>query len=90
MQIIPLFEEKKYDLDKAALLLSKKMPKSAGIDLDGYKYGAFSYEPWEELAEVMKAVGVTTKAEVNSPGWLDELSAFMDKLKKAKLIYVEW
>jgi hypothetical protein len=82
------------DLDKAAKVIRILIPKSSDIsdEMDeDYKYGAFSFEAWEEVAKAMKAIGhdPSPTKEYNDE-FFSKVSDFVKKLKDEKLIYLEW
>jgi tRNA(Ser,Leu) C12 N-acetylase TAN1 len=54
-------------------------------DMPEMKYGAFSGEAWYMVASVMNTVGISTDQDD-----FDKISNFVDLLKKANLIHLEW
>ncbi len=82
------------DLNKAARIIGYWIPKNTDISKDmeeKYKYGAFSFEAWDEVRKAMKAIGHDPLPEdKNYEKMLDKISKFVDLLKTKKLIYLEW
>jgi len=89
------------DLDKAARIIKSKMPKGEAdisANVPGYKYGVYSYEAWEEVADAMRAIGRNPlRKAAGGPNsdkeykeMFDKIDKFIDLLRQKKLIYLEW
>ncbi len=82
------------DLDKAARIIKSKMPRGESdisSDVPGYKYGAYSFEAWDEVRDAMTAIGRDPEPEsAGEEVFYETISNFVNLLKTKKLIYLEW